>query len=413
MTTSAIYQECVPQVQGAKGSIWAATCLISGTCIGGGMLAMPVQTAEAGFGLSLLGLIACWLFMTFTGLCLVEATLWVKNETHFSSLSRILLGNWVKVVAIIVYLFMNYASLVAYTAGGATLIQSWAQSMLNLTLGYEASCVIFTLIFGSAVCIGAHFLGRVNFLFMIVLGLCYVGLVLLGSKHIRAENLAWRSQWIESLGTFSMILATFSYQMVVPSVCSFMNYDAAKLRKVILLGTTIPLVIYSLWIFVIHGAVSLEGANGLREAFVQGHSATEPLHKQLNHWIITGLAESFAFLAIVTSYFGLSMALFHFLGDCFKEMKINLGRNLVIFLTVFPALILGILYPRALLQFLDLSGGYGDTILSGLIPVGLVWAGRYHKKLQSVYTVPGKKVALVAAGCFFFCILLLQFISLK
>src|SRR5262245_26667770 len=106
----------------AKGSLWAATCLVSGTCIGGGMLAMPVQTAEIGFGFSLFGLFSCWMFMTFTGLCLVEATLWVKNETHFTSLTRILAGNWLKIVAAIVYLFMNYASLVAYTAGGAALI---------------------------------------------------------------------------------------------------------------------------------------------------------------------------------------------------------------------------------------------------------------------------------------------------
>ena len=105
-----------------KSNFWISTFLVSGTCIGGGMLAMPIQVAEAGFFLTLLNLFICWVFMTFTGLLLVEATLWLKNETHFASLSRFLVGNWLKFIALAVYLFMNYASLIAYTASGASLI---------------------------------------------------------------------------------------------------------------------------------------------------------------------------------------------------------------------------------------------------------------------------------------------------
>lgn len=408
MTTIVLEQALPKKETKTQGSLWAATCLIAGTCIGGGMLAMPVQTAEIGFWYSFLGLFTCWIFMAFTGLCLVEATLWIKNGSHFTSLSRILVGNWIKVIAIVVYLFMNYASLVAYTAAGASIIQECVKSILHVSIGYEISCALFTLLFGSAVYFGAQFIGRMNSRFMILLGICYFGLVAIGLSHIRGENLTLRSHWRESFGAFSMILATYSYQMVVPSVCSFMGYNASKLRKAILLGTTIPFVIYSVWIFVIHGVVSLEGDGGLREAWVNGHSATSPLHRQLNYWLITGLADAFAFLAVVTSYFGLSMALFHFLNDCLIDLRLRMSRNLVVVLTLVPALVLAIFFPRALLQFLDLSGGYGDTILSGLIPVTLVWAGRYYKKLQGDYTAPGGKPALIAAGCFFLWILLAQ-----
>lgn len=392
-----------------KGSIWTATALISGTCIGGGMLAMPIQTAEAGFFLSFLGLFVCWIFMTFTGLLLVEATLWIRNETHFSSLSRILIGNWVKVIALIIYLFMNYASLVAYTSGGAALVNLWGESLLHVSLGYELSCVVFTLLFGFVVFLGSQFVGRLNFWFMIGLAIAYVGLVSFGVGSIKGENLIFRPSWKESLGTFSMILATFSYQMVVPAVCAYMQYDIPKLKKAVILGTTIPFLIYSLWILVIHGAISLEGENGLREAWTTGASATMPLRKQLDHWLIVALADSFAFLAVVTSYLGLSLALFYFLKDCFKEMNINPGRNITIFMTIFPALVLAILFPRALLQCLDISGGFGDTILSGLIPVGLVWMGRYRKNLENYYRAPGGKLALAATALFFFSILVFQF----
>src|SRR5690606_12846075 len=92
--------------------------------------------------------------------------------------------------------------------------------------------------------------------------------------------------------------------------------------------------------------------------------------------------------------------------DSFREIKIELGKNVVILLTIIPTLLLAILYPKALIQCLDISGGFGDTILSGLIPIGLVWVGRYKKKLDATYETPGGKPALILAAGFFLFILL-------
>lgn len=389
-----------------KNTFWIATFLVAGTCIGGGMLAMPIQVAEYGFPLTLLNLFICWAFMTFSGLLLVEATLWVKNETHFASLSRFLVGNWLKYVALAIYLFMNYASLVAYTAAGASLIQFWAKSAFSVALSYEICCLVFTLIFGSVVFLGAQFVGKLNFLFMMGLAACYFILVWFGMNQIEGSNLSYRSNFVESIGSFSIILATFSYQMVIPSVCAIMKYDTKNLRKAIILGTTLPFVIYSLWIFVIHGVVPLEGANGLRESLENGSAATSSLRGRFNHWSLDFLADGFAFLAVITSYFGLSLALFYFLKDSFREIKIELSRNMVILLTLIPTLFLAVLYPKALLQCLDISGGFGDTILSGLIPIGMVWVGRYKKKLDASYETPGGKLSLIVAASFFLFILL-------
>lgn len=409
MTALIHAEETAVKNDDAKGTFWTGTSLIAGTCIGGGMLAMPVQTAEVGFFLSFLALAACWAFMTFTGLLLVEATLWIKNETHFSSLSHALIGNWVKVIALVIYLFMNYASLVAYTAGGAALINMWGDSWFGFNLGYEMSCCVFTLLFGSMIYVGSVFLGKINFWLMIALAICYVFLVAISFSGIKGDNLVVRWNWVQSFGTFSMILATFSYQMVIPAVCVHMKYDVKRLKRAVITGTTIPFLIYALWIFVIHGAVTLDGEHGLREAWTHGHAATVPLRKQLNHWIITVIADSFAFLAVATSYLGLTFALFYFLKDCFNNLKIQMKSGSIILMTVFPSLILAILFPRALLTCLDLSGGFGDTILSGLIPIALVWVGRYRKNLDNSGRVPGGKPALILSAVFFFSILLLQF----
>lgn len=374
------------------------------------MLALPVLTAKAGFFLSFLCIAVCWAFMTYTGLLLAEATLWVKNETHFSSLSRILVGNGTRLVALLVYMFMNYASLVAYTAGGAQLFMSQAELHFGMALSYEAACVLFTVAFGSLIYLGARLVGNINFAFVIGLVISYIALVGLGIGHVEMSNLTREAQIGESLGILSIILAAFSYQMIVPSLCLQMNYDMAKLKKAIILGTTLPFVVYSLLLFVIHGVVPLEGESGLLAALDRGASATEPLRAQFNHWSLTAISDFFAFFAIITSYIGLSLALFYFLKDCFNEIKITLSKNQIILASIIPTMIMAILFPKALTQCLDISGGYGDTILSGLIPVAMVWMGRYKLGKEATNRIPGGKPALYIVAAFFGGIFLLQII---
>src|SRR5688572_9900927 len=106
----------------AKGSVLSATLLVGGTCIGGGMLALPIATGEVGFFPSLLMMLVGWAFMTTTALFLAEVNLWMEPGVHVITMASRLLGPLGKAVAWILYLFIGYASLVAYTAGGGDLI---------------------------------------------------------------------------------------------------------------------------------------------------------------------------------------------------------------------------------------------------------------------------------------------------
>jgi tyrosine-specific transport protein len=401
-----------------KKSYWTASMLVSGACIGGGMLAMPIQTAEAGFFVSFFMLVVCWIFMAFTGLLLVESTLWFKENAHFSSLAMGLLGRWGRAMSLGIYLFMNYASLVAYTAGGAALIDSWFYHVFHISLGYTCSCVLFTLIFGSIVYLGSLLIGKINSLLMMAMILAYLSLVSSGAADININHLTMQASWRQGLFSVPLILAAYSYQMIVPSLCSYLNYDLKALKKSILIGTTLPFLVYATWLFVIHGAIPFEGADGLKAALIRGSSATEPLKAHFKTPFLALLADSFAFFALVTSYLSLSLALFDFIRDLFKSFMPHeknpnqFNKNKILILSLVPSLLLAISYPRALLEFLDLSGGFGDVFLSGLIPISMVWVGRYRKKMQNTYETPGGKSALLLAGSFAILIFMLTWIKL-
>ncbi len=373
--------------------------LLSTTCIGGGMLAMPLQTATAGFWISFGVLSISWLFMTFTGLLLVETTLWLKNNTHFSSMAKFLLGTPGKILSLSVYLFITISSLVAYTSGGALLIGEWLQG----TVEYGGSCILFTLVFGSLVYLGTAFIGKLNLWFTLGLGLIYLLMISLGMPKVNLSHFNFHANWRMGASSFPLILVAFSYQMVVPTVCSYLNYNAKELKKAVILGTTFPFLIYLFWIFLIHGIVPFEKLN---EAFIEGNLIADPIrvHFPKIHFLI----DLFVFLALVTSYFGLSLALFDFVRDLAKKAQ----KNFTILLSLFPSLILSIFFPRALIDFLDLSGGFGDAMLSGLIPIAMVWIGRYRKNLSHEYRVPGGKIALIVAGFLALSIFIIQWLKL-
>ena len=186
-------------------SNWKGALLVAGTCIGGGVLAMPVQTADAGFAISTLVLVSSWIFMTFTGLLLVEATLWLKGRSHFSSIAQTLLGTPGKILSLVIYLFMNSASLVAYTSGGAQLIDYWLKNLMGFSAGYPICCILFTLLFGGFVYLGVSFIGKINSWFTVLMGVAYCYLVILGLSILQPEYLSFRPAWREGLNSFPLI----------------------------------------------------------------------------------------------------------------------------------------------------------------------------------------------------------------
>ena len=64
-----------------------------------------------------------WCFMITTALMLLEANLWMPAGSHIITMAGRLLGPFGKATAWILYLFMAYASLIAYTSAAGGLLQ--------------------------------------------------------------------------------------------------------------------------------------------------------------------------------------------------------------------------------------------------------------------------------------------------
>lgn len=366
--------------------------LVAGTCIGGGMLALPVACASAGFVPSSILMLIVWAAMTLTGIFFVEAGFWVKKEdAHVITLSETLLGPWAKRVAWCVFLFIAYASLVAYTAGGGHVLAQLANHY-GFGISKNAGALLFICLFGPSVLMRHTMLGKMNALFFFVMLGAYILLIATSSQDIQLE-LVMRQDWSKSIGALPLLLTAFSYQAMVPSLHPYLDHHKKSLIVAIAGGTALAGSFYLVWQLVVFGNVPLTGDNSLQAAFALGEPATYALAKISNSSLIGFAAATFAFFALITSFFGISLGLFDFLSDGLSIPKTWGGSFVLALLILVPCALFATNYERIFLEALDASGGFGDTIVNGIIPVLLVWKGRYilgkgHAGFQRVSSKP-------------------------
>ena len=139
---------------------WGGILLVAGTCIGAGMIGVPVKTASSGLYITLLAFVGFWLISTWCGLMFVEISLAFKGEINFISMVKEILGNFHKKIAWIIYLLFMYSIMAGYTAGGAGMIQQWFKHILPMNI--YLAIPVFLLPFIFIIYRGAKWIDLVN-----------------------------------------------------------------------------------------------------------------------------------------------------------------------------------------------------------------------------------------------------------
>lgn len=363
--------------------------LVAGTSIGGGMLALPVLTSIAGFFPSLFVFLLCWAFMASTGLLLLEACLWGNSDANLVSLSYKTLGTPGKWAAWILYLFLFYCLTLAYIVGCGDLVTE----IFNKSIPEWVGSLLFVLLFAPLIFAGARVAGHVNLYLMFGLAVSYLIFVFLGMPHVNLEMLTYRN-WPASLMAFPIAFTAFAYQGIIPTLVTYMERDAKQTRLIILIGSFIPLFVYAIWQGLIMGIVPTYGSGGLLEALQEGDNAVYPLKNFLQNPSVFIVGQFFAFFALVTSFLGVTLGLMDFLADGLNIKKTFSGKLLLCALIFIPPLILSFTHPGVFLIALDYAGGFGCALLLGLLPILIVWSGRYYMHLPSQVALPGGRVAL-------------------
>jgi tyrosine-specific transport protein len=367
--------------------------LVSGTTIGAGMLALPIVTGFAGFWPSIALFIIYWLFMTFTAFLMLEVNLWMGEHTNLITMAKHTLGKGGKIVSWIIYLFLLYTLTTAYLAGGGPIFLEGLEALTGWHFPAWMNSFPLLVIFSFFVYQGARSVDYVNRLLMLGLVVSYLLMVVFLTPYVKAsllEHTHWKSLWM----AVSIVSTSFGFHIIIPTLTDYLKRDVKQLKWVILIGSLIPLLVYISWELLTVGIIPLQGNPGLVEGYQKGLDGATLLGMFLGKTELSLLARFFSLFAIVTSFLGVSLSLRDFLADGLRIQKTHKGRLALYFLTFTPPFLITLIDPRAFLNALQYAGAFGVVTLLGLLPVLMVWSGRYRQHRTGPFQTPGGRWAL-------------------
>jgi tyrosine-specific transport protein len=359
-------------------SIIRGSLLIAGTTIGAGMLGIPLVTAQSGFLSAFIVTVLVWIFMTLTGLLLLEVTLTLPSGANFISITRRYLGRWGGMVAALLFIFLYYFLMIAYVAAGAPLLKEMlSYSHLSLSfLSGEMFYLLFSSIFVVIVAIGPKSIDRANYILSILLGVVFVLLFGIQCNEISFSHLE-KNHFSKGLLAIPILFSAFGFHNIIPSLVTYLHRDKKVLRGSILIGTSIPLLFYLLWQLLVIGSIPYQD---VAKVLASGQSVISYLAAISSHSYVILLGEIFAFLAIITSVLGVAFSLVDFLGDGLAVKTRGKGRLFLTLLTFSPPTVAAIIKPEIFNEALGIAGGLGESLINGIIPVAL-----YHVMEKKIF----------------------------
>jgi len=254
-----------------KATVLHAVTILAGTSIGGGFLALPYATAPPGLLPSAVGMVVCWMFLLVCGLSLADATLArMRAETNPAlwsqvsvlSVARSAGGSALGNIAGALFAVSCTLTLAAQNAKSADLLGRVFSSAPFPVLLAAPALLTGGITFG----LKKRVVERVNTGLTVAVIASFAGLIFSALRRGLDLSLLGRADWgalVPGLTSgahggwcIPVFLQVLCVLEVVPVVCARLGPDRPKdVRKSLVLGSLVPLVICLAWCTVATGIV--------------------------------------------------------------------------------------------------------------------------------------------------------------
>lgn len=333
---------------------WAAAFTLSGTIIGAGILGLPYVFAKAGFFTGLFWLIILGLILLFTKLCLGEITLRTRGEHHLTGYAEKYLGKYGRKIMFFTVVFGVYSALLAYLIGEGQSLSKFFTGTIDYSLFFAIGFwLIMTLLLRE----GLRGLKKVETWGVLIIIVFVVVIFAYYFPQINIENI---SGFSESIGNFFFPFGVILFSLLgftsIPELRKEIKGEEKKLKKAIIIGVLIPVVLYFIF------SLTLVGVLGDNIAEV----ATVSFGK---------LIVLFGVFTIMTGFFSLSFAL----RDMFK-MDLNISKKLNFILSsIIPLGLYLLVYFFKIAGFVKILG-IGGVFSGGITGILILIINKKAKK---------------------------------
>ena len=273
-----------------------ATSTLIGTIIGVGMFGLPYAASQAGWGLTLVYLVALGAVVMLMHLIYGEIVLRTQAKHRLVGYAEVYLGRSGKFIGSIIFFVTLYLALLAYLIIGGEFLSVILSGVWNITPTGGALLVAvlgFTVVF-----LGLKLTGALEFLMSAALTVLILGLAAQTFKFSgRAESLSFFSPAGNFFLPYGVILFSLAGGSAIPEIRNFFIAGRSRfLKMAIIAGTLVPVLVY---IVFTTSVLRLSGSATSPEAL----AGLAPILGST--WIKYGAL--MGFLAVITSFFTIGL----------------------------------------------------------------------------------------------------------
>ena len=375
-------------------SLFGGAMIIAGTVIGAGMLANPTATSGVWFTGSLAVLLYTWFSMLSSGLMILEVNTHYPHGASFDTMVKDLLGPTWNAINGIAVAFVLYLLTYAYIFVGGDLTAKGLGGALGVKIPLTVGQLSFFLIFATCVWASARLVDRFTSILIGGMVLTFIwatgGLIAEAKLPVLFDTQApsGTPYWIYISAALPVCLASFGFHGNVSSLLKYFKGDAPKVAKSLWAGTLIALVIYVLWQIAIQGNLPRSEFAPVIATDGQVSVLIEVLSKFVQTGSMAAILSFFSYMAIATSFLGVTLGLFDYIADIFKWDDSVSGRTKTAALTFLPPLVSCLLFPTGFVTAIGYVGLVA-TVWTCFLPSLLLLRSRQKFGKGKNYTVYG------------------------
>ncbi len=357
--------------------------LVAGTTVGAVTLVLPAMISALGMVLGTCVFLSVWVVMLYSGLYVLEALFCFDKPVSYITLSQFFFGPQICAFIGLLFLCLLYSLMAAYLTGGADILSSLdAFHGIKLHwLSFLWVCVGFVCLYlGQRVC---HLINRWAMYFLLASFLVLIPMMLWFSDlHIQTHvqsQLVFRNTII--------IVTAFGYQIVLPSLRHYMGADVQSNVKSVIYGSASVALLYILWSNTLLAVIGGVDMAQLAHSSSPVIAITQILIGKVDSVTAFYCTEIIFATAILSSFVGVSVSLFHFILD-----GIGGGQRKQIVLlaavgTMLPPWLFTYFYPNGFVSALEYSGLF-VCALNIILPLAMASLRRW-RRISSEYEVCG------------------------
>lgn len=356
-----------------------ASLLIAGTCIGSGMIALPMVLAKLGLIPSIILMLFIWWVMYYTSLINLELILQAGHGVSLGSLGRIFSGRTAEWIGIVSLKLLSYSLLAVFIYGGSSVLHEFLTSKLDMPYSFVHIASLYSLLIIFILLMPIRVIDYFNRLLFMGL-LVVVAILIIGlSFNIDWTMLPLFSNHYNDLTVWAyvvpVVFTSFGFQVIFHTLSNYCNMNAKMLQQTFFCGSLIPAIVYLFWTI---STLSVLYHNNpeFYQLMIEGKVSVGELVQELGviaKWqSVQLLVWGISFLAIATSVLGVGVGL----CDSIQVMITKtihlpgLRRIIASIMTIIPASIVVLYVPNAFIAVLGFAGMI-LAVIAVLLPVYL------------------------------------------